>query len=81
MDLREEVNEMRKELDEIEEESFAMLLLKDYKKSNAKMFKIIIMLIVAWFLTILGIILYSCLPTDDINQEANGHEITQEVNN
>lgn len=81
MDLREEVNEMRRELNEIEEESFAMLLLKDYKKSNARMFKIIVILIVAWFLTILGIILYSCLPTDDINQEANGREITQEVNN
>ena len=81
MDLREEVNEMRRELNEIEEESFAMLLLKDYKKSNARMFKIIVILIVAWLLTILGIILYSCLPTDDINQEANGHEITKEINN
>ena len=81
MDLRDEVNEMRQELNEIEEESFAMLLLKDYKKSNARMFKIIIILIVAWLLTILGIILYSCLPTDDINKEANVHEITQEVNN
>ena len=81
MDLRDEVNEMRQELNEIEEESFAMLLLKDYKKSNVRMFKIIIILIVAWFLTILGIILYSCLPTDDINQETNGREITKEVNN
>ena len=81
MDLREEVNEMRQELNEIEEESFAMLLLKDYKKSNVRMFKIIVILIIAWFLTILGIILQSCLPTDDINQEANGHEIAQEVNN
>lgn len=57
MDLRDEVNEMRQELNEIEEESFAMLLLKDYKKSNVRMFKIIVILIVAWFLTILGIIL------------------------
>ena len=57
MDLREEVNEMRQELNEIEEESFAMLLLKDYKKSNVRMFKIIVILIIAWFLTILGIIL------------------------
>lgn len=81
MDLRDEVNEMRRELNEIEEESFAMLLLKDYKKSNARMFKIIVILIVAWLLTILGIILYSCLPTDDINQEANRREIIQEVNN
>ena len=81
MDLRDEVNEMRQELNEIEEESFAMLLLKDYKKSNVRMFKIIIILIVAWFLTILGIILQYCLPTDDINQENNGREITKEVNN
>ena len=81
MDLRDEVNEIRQELNEIEEESFAMLLLKDYKKSNVRMFKIIVILIVAWFLTILGIILQYCLPTDDINQEANGREITQDVNN
>ena len=80
MDLREEVNEMRQELNEIEEESFAMLLLKDYKKSNENMFKIIIILIICWLLTIGGIIFYSCLPSEETTQEANGQEITQEVN-
>ncbi|MDD7757171.1 MAG: hypothetical protein PUJ51_22215 [Clostridiales bacterium] len=64
----------------MEEESLAMSLLKDYKKSNERMFKIIITLIICWLLTIGGIIFYSCLPNEETTQEANGQEITQEVN-
>ena len=64
----------------MEEESLAMSLLKDYKKSNERMFKIIITLIICWLLTIGGIIFYSCLPSEETTQEANGQEITQEVN-
>ena len=56
MGIREEVLEMKKEVEEIQEESFAMSLLKDYKKVNERMFKIIIILIICWLLTIAGII-------------------------
>ena len=64
-DLKEEVLKMREEVVEIEkqEESWAMALLKDYKKMSERMFKIIIFLIVCWLLTIVGIIFYSCLPS------------------
>ena len=62
MDIREEVLEMKKEVEEMQEESLAMSLLKDYKKVNERMFKIIVILIICWLLTIAGIIFYSCLP-------------------
>ena len=64
----------------MKDESLAMSLLKDYKNSNERMFKIIITLIICWLLTIGGIIFYSCLPSEETTQEANGQEITQEVN-
>lgn len=80
-DLKEEVLKMREEVVEIEkqEESWAMALLKDYKKMSERMFKIIIVLIVCWLLTIGGIIFYSCLPSEKTTQKANGEQITQEV--
>ena len=80
MGIREEMLEMKKEVEEIQEESFAMSLLKDHKKSNERMFKIIIILIICWFLTIAGIIFYSCLPSEETSQEANGRHISREVN-
>ena len=78
MDIREEVLEMKKEVEEIQEESLAMSLLKDYKKVNERMFKIIVILIICWLLTITGIIFYSCLPSEETSQESNGQHISQE---
>ena len=69
MDIREEVLEMKKEVEEIQEESLAMSLLKDYKKVNERMFKIIVILIICWLLTIAGIIFYYCLPSEETSQE------------
>ena len=80
MNLKEEVLEMKKEVKEIQEESLAMSLLKDYKKVNERMFKIIVILIICWLFTIAGIILYSCLPSEETSQEANEQHISQEVN-
>lgn len=79
MGLKEEVSELEKEVKEIQEESLAMSLLRDYKKVNERMFKIIIILIICWLLTIAGIIFYSCLPSEETSQEANGQHISQEV--
>lgn len=59
MDIREELLEMKKEVKEMQEESLEMSLLKDYKKVNERMFKIIVILIICWLLTIAGIIFYS----------------------
>ena len=48
MGIREEVLEMKKEVQEMQEESLAMSLLKDYKKVNERMFKIIVILIICF---------------------------------
>lgn len=79
MGLKEEMLEMKKEVKEIQEESFATQILNDYKKVNERMFKVIIVLIICWLLTIAGIIFYSCLPSEETSQEANGQHISQEV--
>ena len=80
MGIREEVLEMKKEVKEMQEESLAMSLLKDYKKTNERMFKIVIILIICWLLTIAGIIFYSCLASEETSEEAKGQHISQEVN-
>ena len=77
---KEEIDNIRNEVHELQEQSLAMSLLKDYKKVNERMFKIIVILIICWLLTIAGIIFYSCLPSEETSQEANGQHISQEVN-
>lgn len=53
MNIREEVLEMKKEVEEIQEHSFAMELLKDQKKQNKRQF-IIILVILGMFTCLLG---------------------------
>ena len=57
MGIREEVLEMKKEVQEIQEESFATQILKDYKKQNKRQFIIILVILGMWFATI-GYLIY-----------------------
>lgn len=57
MGLKEEVLEMKKEVEKIQEHSFAMELLKDQKKQNKRMFIIILVILGMWFATI-GYLIY-----------------------
>ena len=57
MGLKEEVLEMKKEVKEMQEHSFAMELLKDQKKQNKRMFIIILVILGMWFATI-GYLVY-----------------------
>ena len=57
MTLKEEVLELEKEVKEIQEESFAMELLKDQKKQNKRQF-IIILVILGMFTCLLGYTIY-----------------------
>lgn len=50
MSIKEEVIEMKKELEEVRNESFAMELLKDLKKANKRMF-------IIWICTFFGLLL------------------------
>lgn len=54
MDIREEVLEMKKEVQEIQEHSFAMELLKD---QNKRQFIVILVILIMWFATI-GYLIY-----------------------
>lgn len=57
MNLKEEVMELEKEVKEIQEESFATQILKDYKKQNKRQFIIILVILGMWFATI-GYLVY-----------------------
>ena len=52
MGVRDEVMEIKKNLDEIKEQGFAMEILSDYKKSNKRMFIALMTVIFMWFGTI-----------------------------
>lgn len=58
MTLKEDVLEVKKELEEVKEQSFAMELLKDARKTNKRMSIIIIVLLSFWFSTIGAFIYY-----------------------
>lgn len=57
MGLKEEVIEMKKEVQEVKEQSLAMELLSDYKKANKRQFIIILVVLIMWFITI-GYLVY-----------------------
>ena len=57
MGIKEEVLELEKEVKEIQEESFATQILKDYKKQNKRQFIVILVILGMWFATI-GYLIY-----------------------
>ena len=72
MSMRDDVMEIKKELEEVREESFAMELLKDYKKANKRQFIIILVILTMWFATI-GYLVYI------LNDICVIEETTQEI--
>lgn len=72
MGLKEEVLEMRKEVQAVREQSFTMELLKDFKTQNKRQFIIILVVLLMWFATI-GYLVY---VLNDIGYE----EVTTEEN-
>ena len=63
---------MKKELKEVKQDSFALELLKDYKKMNKRLFIAIITILCMWFATI-GIFVYY------VNTTGFEEERTQEI--
>ena len=53
MNLREEVEEMKKQVEDVQEHSFAMELLRDQRKQNKRLF-------IIWVITFLALIGVSC---------------------
>ena len=65
MGIKEEVQEMKKEVKQVKEKSLAMEVLEDYKKQNKRQFIIILVLLVMWFSTI-GYLVYVLNDTGTI---------------
>ena len=57
MGLREEIEDMKKEVQEIQEESFATQILQDYKRQSKRQFIVILVILIMWFATI-GYLIY-----------------------
>lgn len=76
MNIREEVLEMKKEVEEIQEHSFAMELLKDQKRQNKRQFIIILVILGMWFATI-GYLVYIL---NDIGTETTTTTETYDMN-
>ena len=75
MDIREEVLEMKKEVEEMQEHSFDMELLKDQKKQNKRQFIIILVILGMLFATI-GYLVY---VLNDTNTETTSTTETYDM--
>lgn len=70
MSIKDDVEKVQHKIEAIEHQSFATELLKDYKKQNKRLFWIIIVILVFWFITI-GLFVYYINTT--------GYEIVTET--
>ena len=57
MGIRDDLEEAKEEIQELKGQSIAMELLKDYKKTNKRLFIIILVILTMWFITI-GYLVY-----------------------
>lgn len=57
MSMKEDVLNMKKEVQEIKTQSLAMELIRDYKKQNKRQFIMIMVILILWFATI-GYLVY-----------------------
>ena len=55
--IRDDIMAVKKEIKELKEQSLAMELLNDYKKTNKRQFIIILVILTMWFCTI-GYLVY-----------------------
>lgn len=79
MGLKEEVIEMKKEVKAVKEQSLAMELLSDYKKTNKRQFIIILVILIMWFLTI-GYLVY-ILNDIGVEETTTTQEVSQSNEN
>lgn len=73
MGLKDDVLDIKKEFQEVKNQSFAMDLLNDYKKQNKRLFVIIIILIVAF----MGLLAYTIYLLNDIGVVETTTEVEQ----
>ena len=77
MGLKDDVLDIKKEFQEVKNQSFAMDLLNDYKKQNKRQFVIIIILIIAF----MGLLAYTIYLLNDIGVEETQQTVSQDNEN
>lgn len=55
--MRDEIMEVKREIEEVKEKSFAMELISDYKRQNKRQFIVILVILTMWFASI-GLFIY-----------------------
>lgn len=80
MSMKDEVLELKKELEKVKQESFAFELLGDLKKSNKRMFSALIVVLCMWFLTI-GYLVYVMNDIGVIEEEIIDIEDVENIDN
>jgi hypothetical protein len=76
MGVREEIMEIRENLEKLKEQGFAMEILSDYKKANKRMFIALMTVIFMWVATIGVFMYYIC--TYDYVEEVITETVTSE---
>ena len=77
--LRDDIMAVKKQVKELKEQSFAMEILKDYKKSNKRLFAIILVILSMWFATIGAFIYY--INTVDYEEITETAEVENDSGN
>lgn len=81
MSIREDLTDIKAEVNTLKDESLAMEILKDYKKSTKRLFTILTIVIVLWFITI-GYLVYvlndrvketDTIEVEDVESIDNSH--------
>ena len=75
MGLKEEIEDMKKEVKDVQEHSFAMELLHDARKTNKRQFIVILVILGMWFATI-GYLVYILNDIGTTTEETTTQEIT-----
>lgn len=65
MSIKEDIEKVQKKINVVEEQSFAMEILSDYKKANKRLYIILIVVLCMWFATI-GYLVYVLNDTGTI---------------
>lgn len=70
MNLKEDINKVQKKVENLEQESFAMILLKDYKKQTKRLF-------IIWFVTFVSFLVLLGYTWYLINDIGSNEEIIE----
>jgi hypothetical protein len=81
MRLKDDVYYLKQELGDIRQESFALEMLKDYKKQNKRLFAIILIVLGLWFATgVYLVYILNDIGVEEVTTEES-YDVTQDDGN